>query len=82
MQEVGLHSLLPAGIKTWEHQTADVASTIDVVLGTDSIRDSLEYCRIYDTDYGSDHRPITLRARLRPKWETPKMKRRLYKDAD
>jgi hypothetical protein len=77
-----LHSLLPAGIKTWEHQTADMVSTVDIVLGTDSIQDSLEYYRIHNIDYGSDHRLITLRARLQPKWQTPKRKRRLYKDAD
>jgi hypothetical protein len=59
-----------------------MVSTVDIVLGTDSIRDSLEYCRIYDIDYGSDYRLITLRARLQPKWQIPKRKRRLYKDAD
>jgi hypothetical protein len=82
MQEAGLHSLLLAGVSTWEHQTADMTSTVDVILGTDNILDSLEYCRIHDTDYGSDHRPIALRVRLRPAWEAPKRKRRLYKNAD
>jgi uncharacterized protein YnzC (UPF0291/DUF896 family) len=56
--------------------------TVDVILGTDNIWDSLEYCRVHDKDYGSDHRPITLKAKLQPVWEESKRKRRLYKNAD
>jgi hypothetical protein len=55
---------------------------VDVILGTDNILDSLEYYRIYDTDYGSDYRLIALTVRLRPVWEALKRKRRLYKNAD
>jgi hypothetical protein len=59
-----------------------MTSTVDVILSTDNILDSLEYYRIHDTDYGLDHRLIALRVRLRLAWEALKRKRRLYKNAD
>ena len=42
MQEAGLHSLLSAGTKTWEHQTLDRESTVGVVLGSNDIRERLQ----------------------------------------
>jgi exonuclease III len=60
MQEAGLHSLLPRGTTTWEHQSRDLSSTVDVVLGSEEIQEKLEYCRIHNTDYGSDHKPIAI----------------------
>jgi exonuclease III len=60
MQEIGLYSLLLVGTITWEHQSRDLATTVDVVLGSKGIREELEYCRIHTTDYGSDHRPVAL----------------------
>ena len=82
MQEAGLHSLLPTGTTTWEHQTLDRASTVDVVLGSNDVRERLQYCRVHSTDYGSDHRPIALEVELEPVREGLKRGRRLYKDAD
>jgi hypothetical protein len=58
MQEAGLQSLLPTGTITWEHQSGNCASTVDVILGSEGVVDNLEYCRIHHIDYGSDHRPI------------------------
>jgi hypothetical protein len=60
IQEMGLQSLLLASTITWEHQSGDMASTVDVLVGSEEIVEHLEYYCIYDTDYGSDYRPIAL----------------------
>jgi hypothetical protein len=82
MQEVGLRSLLPAGTITWEHQSRDLSSTVDVILGSKEIQEKLEYCRIHNTDYGSDHKPIALSFRADLPDRGPQRRRRLYKNAD
>ncbi|KAM0712557.1 hypothetical protein Q7P35_000003 [Cladosporium inversicolor] len=82
MQEAGLHSLLLTRTTTWEHQTLDQESTVDVVLGSNDIRERLQYYRVHSIDYGSDHRPIALEVDFEPVQEGLKRTRRLYKDAD
>jgi hypothetical protein len=82
IQEAGLQSLLPAGTTTWEHQSGNIASTVDVLAGSEGIVEHLKYCRIYHDDYGSDHRPITLSYRGRTQPETRRRKKRIYKDAN
>lgn len=82
MQTARLHSLLPAGTITWEHQSGDLATTVDVILGSERIKDDLEYCRVYDNDYGSDHKPIALSFSGFTPRESPRMRKRLYKNAD
>jgi len=82
MQTAKLQSLLPAGTITWEHQSGDLATTVDVILGSERIEDNLEYCRIHDTDYGSDHKPIALSFTGSAPRENPGRRKRLYKDAD
>ena len=77
-----LQSLLLAGTITWEHQSGDMASTVDVLAGSEEIVEHLEYCRIHDTDYGSDHRPIALSYRGGILPEARQRRRRLYKEAD
>jgi hypothetical protein len=57
IRECGLQFLLPTGTITLEHQSGDMASTVDILAGSEDISQHLEYCRIYDTDYGSDYRP-------------------------
>jgi hypothetical protein len=42
-----------------------MASTVDVLAGSEEIVEHLEYYCIYDTDYGSDYRPIALSYRGR-----------------
>jgi hypothetical protein len=59
-----------------------MASTVDVLVGSEDIAEYLEYCRIHHTDYGSDYRPIALSywgcILLEPRWN----RKRLYKEAD
>jgi len=53
MSEFSLNSLLPQGTKTWynkEHNT-----TIDLVLASEGLRESMVKCGIYDMEHGSDH---------------------------
>jgi hypothetical protein len=55
---------------------------VDVILGSERIKDDLEYCRVYDNDYGLDHKPIALSfSRYVPR-ESPRMRKRLYQNAD
>ena len=79
---MGLQSLLPSGTITWEHQSGDMASTVDVLVGSEDIAEYLEYCRIYDTDYGSDYHPIALSYRGCILPEPRRNRKRLYKEAD
>ena len=59
-----------------------MASTVDVLVGSEEIVEHLEYCCIYDTDYGSDHRPIALSYRGCILPEPRRNRKRLYKEAD
>ena len=82
LQELELQSLLLPGTITWEHQSGDLTSTIDVIAGSGRIVAHLDYCRIHQNDYGSDHRPITVRYRDEVPPDTKRKRKRLYKDAD
>ena len=82
IQEMGLQSLLPAGTITWEHQSGDIASIVNVLIGSEEIVEHLEYYRIHNTDYGSDYRPIALSYRGGILPEARQRRRRLYKEAD
>jgi hypothetical protein len=55
---------------------------VDVILGLERIKDDLEYCRVYDNNYGLDHKPIALSfSRYVPR-ESPRIRKRLYQNAD
>jgi hypothetical protein len=55
---------------------------VDVILGLERIKDDLEYYRVYDNDYGSDHKLIALSfSRVAPR-ESPRRRKRLYRNAD
>jgi len=56
MNEVGLSSLLPRGIKTW--QAGGYESTIDLVLASEELREAAVKCGVQGTEHGSDHRTI------------------------
>jgi len=59
-----------------------MASIVDVLAGSEEIVEHLEYCCIYDTDYGSDYRPIALSYRGYTLPEARQRRKRLYKEAD
>ena len=56
MTEFCLSSLLPRGTKTWSGGA--YSTTIDLVLGSEEMKDFLIKCRVLDTEHGSDHRTI------------------------
>jgi exonuclease III len=56
MTEHALSSLLPRGTKTW--QGGDYETTIDLVLASKELADTVLRCAIYATEHGSDHRTI------------------------
>ncbi|OQE33235.1 hypothetical protein PENNAL_c0902G07885, partial [Penicillium nalgiovense] len=53
-------SLLKRGTKTWHGggQSGDCESTIDLVLASENLTDSMTKCAILGTDHGSDHGAI------------------------
>lgn len=53
MSESAFRSLLPRDTKTW--YGGDYETTIDLVLTTEGLADSVIKCRIHDTDHGSNH---------------------------
>jgi exonuclease III/ribonuclease HI len=56
MDELALNSLLPRGTKTWHGGKYD--TTIDLVLASAELADSMVKCAIHGTEHGSDHRAI------------------------
>jgi hypothetical protein len=59
-----------------------MASTVDVLAGSEEIVEHLEYCRIRHTDYGSGHRPIPLSYLGGMPPGATQRRKRLYKDAN
>ena len=53
MNELALSSLLRRGTKTWHG--GDYDTTIDLVLATEGLTDSMIKCAIHSTEHGSDH---------------------------
>ena len=56
MAEEDLQSLLPCGIKTWQRN--DQESTIDIILTSPGLANSMIECGIHEREHGSDHRAI------------------------
>jgi exonuclease III len=56
MMEHALSSLLPRGTKTW--QGGDYETTIDLVLASKELADTVLRCAVHETEHGSDHRAI------------------------
>jgi len=82
MQEKSLASLLPAGTVTWEHQSRNFSSTVDLVIGSKMVQDKLVYCRIHTPDHGSDHKPIETEIDIGSAKSAAGKGKRLYKEAD
>ena len=57
MNEFSLSSLLKRGTKTWHGggQNRDCESTIDLVLASENLTQSMVKCAIHGTEHGSDH---------------------------
>jgi hypothetical protein len=60
VNEFALSSLLKRGTKTWHGggQSGDCESTIDLVLASENLKDSMVKCAIHGTEHGSDHHAI------------------------
>ncbi|KAJ5963032.1 hypothetical protein N7501_007973 [Penicillium viridicatum] len=57
MNEFSLSSLLKRGIKTWHGggQDGDCQSTIDLILASENLTQSMVKCAMHGTEHGSDH---------------------------
>jgi hypothetical protein len=62
MNEFALSSLLKQGTKTWQGggQGGDYESTINLVLASENLTDSVVKCAIHRTEHGSDHHIIKM----------------------
>jgi ribonuclease HI/exonuclease III len=56
MTELALNSLLKRGTKTWHG--GDYETTIDLVLASEELTDTILKCTAHKTEHGSDHRMI------------------------
>lgn len=77
MNQFSLSSLLKRGTKTWhgEGQAGDCESTIDLVLASENLTQSMVKCAIHGTEHGSDHR--TIETVFDAPWPTPQHQERL-----
>ncbi|KAJ5264436.1 hypothetical protein N7505_007229 [Penicillium chrysogenum] len=77
MNEFALSSLLKRGTKTWHGggHSGDCESTIDLVLASENLTDSMIKCAILGTDHGSDHDAIETVFDV--PWPIPKYQERL-----
>ncbi|KAJ6114152.1 hypothetical protein N7512_007597 [Penicillium capsulatum] len=77
MDEFGLSSLLKRGTKTWQGggYSGDCESTIDLVLASEDLTDSVVKCAAHGTEHGSDHR--TIETVFDAPWTAPKQTERL-----
>ena len=77
MSEFGLSSLLKRGTKTWHGQgyLGDCESTIDLVLASENLTDSMVKCAVHGTEHGSDH--VTIETVFDAPWTAPTQTDRL-----
>ncbi|KAJ5860661.1 uncharacterized protein N7529_007971 [Penicillium soppii] len=77
MNEFGLSSLLKRGTKTWHGggYSGDCESTIDLVLASENLTDSMIKCAVHGTGHGSDH--VTIKTIFDVPWTAPTQTDRL-----
>ncbi|KAJ5865178.1 uncharacterized protein N7529_007094 [Penicillium soppii] len=77
MNEFGLSSLLKRGTKTWHGggYSGDCESTIDLVLASENLTDSMIKCAVHGTGHGSDH--VTIETIFDVPWTAPTQTDRL-----
>ncbi|KAJ5500659.1 hypothetical protein N7453_009710 [Penicillium expansum] len=77
MNEFALSSLLKRGTKTWYGggQSGDCESTIDLILASESLTDSMTKCALLETDHGSYH--CAIESVFDAQWSGPKPQERL-----
>ena len=77
MNEFALSSLLKRGTKTWHGggQSGDCESTIDLVLASENLTESMTKCALLETDHGSDH--CAIESVFDTQWSGPKHQERL-----
>lgn len=60
----------------------DRTSTVDMILGSETMREKLVCCRAHSSDHGSDYKPIEIEVDVDPAEGAVGQGKRLYKDAD
>lgn len=82
LQETRMQSVLRPGTITWEQQTRPTQSTIDTVFLNQDLVQGLNWCKIPNADYESDHKTITTSFALSIERQPMQQTRPLYEEAN
>lgn len=82
MLECQLQHSLPRGTITYSHYNGAGQTTIDLVLVSQELRDSIVQCQTSETDHGSDHRLIESIFQIRWSGRNPRPGRLMFNRAD
>lgn len=77
-----MQSLLLLGTITWEHQTRDHCSTVDVILAIAALAGGVVRYEVYAVDHGSDHSAIDIVIGATLHRYPRRVGRRMYEAAD
>ena len=69
-----LQQLLPRGTITWERDGM-AATTIDLVFASERLNEEKHQCKLWDTEYGSDHRVVHTSFEI--EYDAPKIEGRI-----
>jgi exonuclease III len=75
-----LQHLTPQGTVTWERN--EQKSIIDLIMASEKLSEDMIKCKIWDTEYGSDHRAIHTAIFMDQILEQPQQERYLLQKAD
>lgn len=78
ISDLNLQCLLPRGTITYTTKSA--SSTIDLILGTEKLKEGLISCEVSESNHGSDHEAIDTKFEIEFR-ETVSQPRRLWKSA-
>ena len=80
IEQNNLQLLTPRGMATWERN--EQKSTIDLTMASEKLSEDMIKCKIWDNEYGSDHRAIHTAIFMDQILEQPQQERYLLQKAD
>jgi ribonuclease HI len=80
LEQNNLQLLAPRGVATWER--GEWKSTIDLIMASERLSEDTIKCKIWDNEYGSDHRAIHTAISMDQDQELPQVERYLIQKAD
>ena len=80
IEHSGLQLLTPRGMVTWESN--EQKSTIDLIMASERLAEDMIKCKVWDNEYGSDHRAIHTAILMDQILEQPRQERYLLQKAN